>query len=57
MYYFNLVYVHSTRSVQIDVQTTQEVYIGALQDSKYDSADLQGVHTLEDKAVATLDPR
>ena len=45
------------RAAAVDMDSLRDLYVGALEDSKYDSATLQGVHTLEDKAVATLDPR
>ena len=45
------------RAVELDKQVLLEMYSGALQESLYDSATLQGVHSLEDKAVITLDPR
>lgn len=45
------------RNGQIDSPTIHEMYVGALGDSKYDSAELETVHTLGDKLVATLDPR
>ena len=35
----------------------REVYISALEVSKYDSAELLDVHTLADKVQQTLDPR
>ena len=44
-------------SVQLDKEVLREIYVGALQEGRYDSAPLQGVHALEDKAMASLDPR
>ena len=41
----------------MDPTDSHEMYVGALADSKYDSAELEEVHTLRDKMVATLDPR
>ena len=35
----------------------QEVYVSALEDSKYDSAELLDVHTLADKVQQTLGPQ
>ena len=33
------------------------MYTGTLQGSVYDSASLEGAHSLEDRAVPTVDPR
>lgn len=44
-------------SVAIDANDLKEMYVGALEEGRYDSAPLQGVHILEDRAVASLDPR
>ena len=41
----------------MDPTDSHDMYVGALADSKYDSAELEEVHTLRDKMVATLDPR
>ena len=42
---------------QINPTEMHEMYVGALEMSKYDSAELQEVHTLRDKAQITLDAR
>lgn len=34
-----------------------EIYVAALEESKFDSAELEDVHTLGEKAQVTLDPR
>ena len=44
-------------AVEINQDGLREVYVGALKEGRYDCASLQEVHTLESRAVATLDPR
>lgn len=45
------------RRVNIKGETLREMYVGALEDSKYDSAELHGVHALDEKASVALNPR
>lgn len=35
----------------------REIYVAALEESKFDSAELEGIHTLTEKAQVLLDPR
>ena len=44
-------------SEKLDEDALRDVYISALEVSKYDSAELEDVHTLADKAQVTLDAR
>lgn len=44
-------------SQRIDTQSLHDMYTGTLQGSVYDSASLEGAHSLEDRAVPTVDPR
>ena len=44
----------SLTSVEEDVR---ELYVAAMEESKFDSAELEEVHTLAEKAQTTLDPR
>ena len=48
---------HQVDSVDIDEEGMREVYIAALEECKYDSASLEAVHTLAEKAQQTLNPR
>ena len=44
-------------SAQIDEDGLRELYVGALVETKYDTAELQDVHLLADKMQPSLDPR
>jgi len=44
-------------SSTIDEQNFREIYVGSLEGSKFDSAELEDCHTLAGKAQTTLDPR
>ena len=44
-------------SAQIDEEGLRELYVGALAEAKYDTAELQDVHILADKMQPSLDPR
>ena len=49
--------VYLSSMYQINPTEMHEMYVGALEMSKYDSAELQEVHTLRDKAQITMDAR
>lgn len=44
-------------SLTIPEENLCEIYVAALEESKFDSAELEDVHTLGEKAQVTLDPR
>ena len=44
-------------SIELDEEGLKEAYVAALEDSKYDGAELEAVHTLAGKAQQSLDPR
>ena len=44
-------------SIDIDEEGMREVYVAALEECKYDSANLEAVHTLAEKAQQMLNPR
>ena len=44
-------------SMDIDEEGMREVYVVALEECKYDSANLEAVHTLAEKAQQTPNPR
>ena len=44
-------------SSNIDENNFREVYVAALEDAKFDGAELEGTHVLANKAQVTLDPR
>ena len=44
-------------ATDIDEEGLREVYVAALEECKYDSAELEAVHTLAEKAQQTLNPR
>ena len=44
-------------STPIEEADLQAIYLAALGESKFDSAELEDVHTLVEKAQVTLDPR
>ena len=45
------------RRIDVDVETLQEMYVGALGDSKFDSAELSGTHALDERTPIALNPR
>ena len=47
----------AVEEVQLDEEGLKEAYIAAVEESKYDGAELEAVHTLAEKAQQTLDPR
>ena len=47
----------AVEAIQLDEEGLREAYVAAVEDSKYDSAELEEVHTLAEKAQQTLDPR
>lgn len=44
-------------STPIEEADLQAIYLAALGESKFDSAELADIHTLAEKAQVTLDPR
>jgi len=44
-------------TADIDEEGLKEVYVAALEECKYDSAELESVHTLAEKAQQMLNPR
>ena len=45
------------RRVNVDMETLQEMYVGALEDSRFDSAELSETHALDERTPIALNPR